>query len=596
MIQPQDRYYANVNPDLLAAIPLSAARILEIGAGAGALGAAFKRRNPACTWVGVEAASEPAERASRLLDKVYVVDIELVLAADKHDQPDWLASAANYDAIVFGDVLEHLRDPWAVLKSLTRCLADDGVVLACIPNIGHWTVIDGLMRGQFQYTESGLLDRTHLRFFTASSMLESFRSAALAPTKIRGREFVVDKEGFERFSSTMQNWFAASGEQEALIKRRLLSLQYVIRAKKSHEGRVAAVNPRRLVIAMLVMAPGFADIRTHIPLAAYASLPDVEVHFFERSAQLPEFAIDQPKVLIVQRQLPETYEQWAQTVQRLEAKGWLVLAEWDDHPDLFASKIRQVFDRAPWASVKACHGVMTSTRTLAQLLTEVRGDDRVLCFENQLLEMPLRSKTSSNDEQAQEPGQLKRHDEPTLTVFYGALNRTSEAVALMQVIAPVFERCAHLELVVLQDRVVFDAANIAKKRFVSQLSYDHYHQLLSGCHIALLPLAPSIANDCKSDLKFIECAAHGLVCIASPTVYANSIRDGVDGLIAIDHVSMAQALEQLAGDSRLRERLSHNARERVQGQRLWSHCLESRLKALEEAWQYWRHASPDRFA
>ncbi|NDG03927.1 MAG: methyltransferase domain-containing protein, partial [Alphaproteobacteria bacterium] len=179
MPQLPDRYFANVNPDLLAAIPFNAGKVLEIGAGAGALGAAFKRRHPACLWVGVEVVSEAAEHASSLLDEVYVADIELVLAKDKHERPDWLSSTATYDAIVFGDVLEHLKDPWAVLRALSDYLADDGVVLACIPNVGHWTIIESLLRGQFQYTDAGLLDRTHLRFFTAATMLESFRAAAL---------------------------------------------------------------------------------------------------------------------------------------------------------------------------------------------------------------------------------------------------------------------------------------------------------------------------------------------------------------------------------------------------------------------------------
>lgn len=599
MPQLPDRYFANVNPDLLAAIPFNAGKVLEIGAGAGALGAAFKRRHPACLWVGVEVVSEAAEHASSLLDEVYVADIELVLAKDKHERPDWLSSTATYDAIVFGDVLEHLKDPWAVLRALSDYLADDGVVLACIPNVGHWTIIESLLRGQFQYTDAGLLDRTHLRFFTAATMLESFRAAALVPTKIRARDFVVDAAGFERFAGAMQAWIAASGEQEELVKRRLLSLQYVIRAKKSPSSGAAVVNPRRMVIAMLAMAPAFADIRTRIPLAAYASLPDVEVHFFERSAQLPELAVEQPKVLIVQRQLPDSHEQWAQTVQRLAAKGWLVLAEWDDHPDLFASKVREVFDRAPWASVKACHGVMTSTQTLAQVLTEVRGDDRVLCFENQLIEMPLHPGGALDDdqEQAVEPGKVgksKLPKEQKLTVFYGALNRTTVAVELMQAVAPVFRRFAQLELLVLQDRSVFDAAIFENKRFVPQLNYEKYHELLAGCHIALLPLAPSFANACKSDLKFIECAAHGLVCIASPTVYAQSIRDGVDGLIAHDLAAMAQSLEQLVSNPALRHRLSQNARARVRAERLWSYCLEDRLKDLEAAWHQWRHPTPHR--
>ena len=74
-----------------------------------------------------------------------------------------------------------------------------------------------------------------------------------------------------------------------------------------NDGR-SVDSKRRLVIAMLAMAPGFADVRTRIPLATFAGLPDVNVHYIERSAALPELPINQPKVLIVLRQLPQSLE------------------------------------------------------------------------------------------------------------------------------------------------------------------------------------------------------------------------------------------------------------------------------------------------
>ncbi|NBP40252.1 MAG: methyltransferase domain-containing protein, partial [Betaproteobacteria bacterium] len=136
-------------------------------------------------------------------------------------------------ASVLGDILEHLKDPWAMLSRLAACLSPDGVLLACIPNVGHWTVIDGLLRGDFSYRDQGLLDRTHLRFFTASSMLELFQRAGLAASKMRAREIVVNKEGFEAFVESMKPWIASAAEDLAVVRQRWLSLQYVIRAVPS---------------------------------------------------------------------------------------------------------------------------------------------------------------------------------------------------------------------------------------------------------------------------------------------------------------------------------------------------------------------------
>ncbi len=606
-------YYNNVNPDLLAAIPLHATKVLELGAGAGALGAAFKRRNPQANWIGVELMQEPAAMAAERLDEIYVADVE----SDRVELP-WASWHAAMDAIVLGDILEHLKDPWAMLSRLAACLSPDGVLLACIPNVGHWTVIDGLLRGDFSYRDQGLLDRTHLRFFTASSMLELFQRAGLAASKMRAREIVVNKEGFEAFVESMKPWIASAAEDLAVVRQRWLSLQYVIRAvpsarlgisqlpgaKAPQEAKAIpgaeairggkaipepsaaqAVRVRsrasKLVIVMLAMAPGFADVRTRLPLLAFGSLVDVEVHYFERSAQIPDLPLDLPKVLIVQRQLPSSLVEWQQTVQRLEAKGWLVLAEWDDHPSLFAPRIKEHFDRAPWASVKAAHGVVTSTPRLAKEIAKVRGDDRILLFDNRLIELPP-LKSSPTPVGAEAVAAEK------IAVFFGALNRTQEGIELMRAIAPVFRAYPQAELVVLQDRAVFEAASVDQKRFVPQLSYDQYHQLLAQCHIALLPLADHEGNACKSDLKFIECAAHEMACIASPTVYAASIDEGMNGLIAADVQEFAVALEDLIKNHARRRAIAQSARQYVSEHRLWSQVLTLRVEALEQAWRQWR--------
>jgi len=566
----QSNYYNNINPDLLTAIPLHASQVLELGAGAGALGAAFKRRNPKAHWIGVELMREAASLAAHRLDEVIVADAE-----DEQSSLHWDAWQGRMDAIVLGDVLEHLRDPWRMLARLSTCLSPQGVVIACIPNVGHWTVIQGLLQGKFTYTDQGLLDRTHLRFFTPQSMLELFNRSGLKPLTMRGREIVVNQAGFERFAESMKAWMSQSGEDPQVLRSRWLSLQYVLRAVPVQ----TSATPRRLVIAMLAMAPSFAEVRTRFPIAAFGSLIDVEVHYFERSAQLPDLPEDLPKVFIVQRQLPASEQAWSATVQRLEAKGWLVLAEWDDHPVLFAPRIREIFERAPWASVRAAHGVITSTVRLAQAIEKARGDDHVLIFENRLIDLPPERGVRAERVQ---------HAAPGLQVFFGALNRTSEGIALMHALALVFAKHPQLELVVLQDKAVFEAAPLKRKRYIEALSYDKYHQLLHECDIALLPLAAHEGNACKSDLKFIECAAHEVVCIASPTVYAQSIQDGVTGLIASSDEAFAQALEALASNSTKRLAIAQAARQYVRDHRLWAQVLPDRLQALEHAWRQWR--------
>jgi len=82
--------------------------------------------------------------------------------------------AGSFDCIVLADVLEHLRDPWSLLTRLQPYLADDGTVVASIPNVGHYPIILGLVRHRWRYTPEGVLDRTHLRFFTLETIRDMF--------------------------------------------------------------------------------------------------------------------------------------------------------------------------------------------------------------------------------------------------------------------------------------------------------------------------------------------------------------------------------------------------------------------------------------
>ena len=165
-----DNYYRNVNPELLARIPVTSRRILEIGCGDGSLGAVFKARQPMATYCGIEVVESIAKSAAINLDDVLCADIELDPQAPKR-------LGASFDTLVLGDVLEHLRDPWRVLSDLRESMKPGAVCVACVPNIGHWSIIEQLLKGRWDYADSGLLDRTHLRFFTLETVLEMFQGA-----------------------------------------------------------------------------------------------------------------------------------------------------------------------------------------------------------------------------------------------------------------------------------------------------------------------------------------------------------------------------------------------------------------------------------
>jgi 2-polyprenyl-3-methyl-5-hydroxy-6-metoxy-1,4-benzoquinol methylase/regulator of replication initiation timing len=151
-------------------------RVLDVGCATGYLARALAERG--CTVSGVEFDAEAAEEARPHLERLVIGDLETMDLADAFGDD-------RFDVIVFGDVLEHLRDPLPVLRRAKALLADRGSVVASIPNIAHGSVRLALLAGRFDYQDLGLLDSTHLRFFTRSSVEDLFREAGMVPIDVR---------------------------------------------------------------------------------------------------------------------------------------------------------------------------------------------------------------------------------------------------------------------------------------------------------------------------------------------------------------------------------------------------------------------------
>ena len=167
-------YYEHARPEILELIPLTARRILDVGCGAGRLGEAVKARQRAYV-VGVECIASAAESARSRLDEVIVGDVENL-------EPDF--EPGSFDAVVCGDVLEHLRIPERFLARARSWLRPDGVLIASIPNARHHSVIAELIEGNWSYEDAGLMDRTHLGFFTRSDMIDLFVGAGFQINRI----------------------------------------------------------------------------------------------------------------------------------------------------------------------------------------------------------------------------------------------------------------------------------------------------------------------------------------------------------------------------------------------------------------------------
>jgi 2-polyprenyl-3-methyl-5-hydroxy-6-metoxy-1,4-benzoquinol methylase len=170
-------YETTVNPDdpnsshaLTLALVGFNKRVLEVGCATGFFTRALVDRG--CQVVGIEVDADAAAVASEWAERIVVGDLDAGTLWSELE-------GEQFDAITFGDVLEHLRDPLSTLRAAVRYLKPSGLVAISVPNIAHGDVRMALLHGEFPYRETGLLDRTHVRFFTKSSLRELIREAGL---------------------------------------------------------------------------------------------------------------------------------------------------------------------------------------------------------------------------------------------------------------------------------------------------------------------------------------------------------------------------------------------------------------------------------
>jgi len=212
------------NDDLLRMVPGAVKRVVEVGCSSGATGAAFLKMHPACEYIGIEVVPEYAQAARERVTEVRVADIE------RMDSRDFEA-LFPVDCWIFGDVLEHLYDPWKTLRSLHPSLAPAACVVACIPNAQHWSVQARLAVGAFEYENQGLLDRTHIRFFTRKTIMDMFRSTGYRVDAIASRIFAEERQRAQAMPA-IRALAAVLGEAPDVAERDATPLQYVVRARR----------------------------------------------------------------------------------------------------------------------------------------------------------------------------------------------------------------------------------------------------------------------------------------------------------------------------------------------------------------------------
>lgn len=215
--QTSPGYFSNNRIEVQQIINPNSKVILDVGCGAGAMSAELKAKLGAEIW-GIETFEDAANIARERLDNVLIGAVE----------EEYLKLPENYfDSIVFADILEHLVDPFTLLKNISSKLKKSGEIVVSIPNINYWGVIQTLLMCDFPYMDTGILDKTHLRFFTKKTILEMLENAGFRTFKI-----IATKGNCEPIPENFLKACREIGIDDKRLKEESKCFQYLIKAVK----------------------------------------------------------------------------------------------------------------------------------------------------------------------------------------------------------------------------------------------------------------------------------------------------------------------------------------------------------------------------
>jgi len=213
----------NTSLALIARLVGSEKRVLDVGCASGYQ--AHLLAENGCITTGIEVNENAAQIAREVCDRVHVADIERFKVSE-------IVAGESYDVVVFGDVLEHLINPLAVLEDVRNVLRPNGVVVASIPNIAHGAIRLALLRGDFDYQPLGILDDTHIRFFTFKTLNELFTKAGFEIEEIE-RTTVDIFSGSDLLPTLTSSEFSPDVIRKIEADPESRTLQFVFRARQA---------------------------------------------------------------------------------------------------------------------------------------------------------------------------------------------------------------------------------------------------------------------------------------------------------------------------------------------------------------------------
>ena len=536
--------------EVLSWIPIDAWTILDVGCGEGDLGAEYKRRNPRAKIYGIETSEAAAQRARYRLDRVYTSDININPLPFAND-----VAAGTFDCLIYNGVLNKLLNPWTVLQRHVEFLAADGTVLVCGKNFEHWSIAERLLKGNLCYEREGSLESGRLRWFTAEGVKQLLHDCGLMSVECEPQ--TSDHQEAASFADLLAPGLSALGIDPAAYLRRAAPTHLVWRAQHRR-------NPtRKLTIVSTMLSPvgGVSDVRVVEPMQALKADPGLAINIITNT-DAPPIDAAEARIMILHRPLLAG-DAGLEKVKNLLARKWLVICEFDDHPDYIP-----VLQRPDIQNFRAVHAIQTTTEPLAAVLRTYNPE--VIVFENAMARLPSAQNFL---------------DENQVKMLFAGLNRESEwpyYIESINTLASRFGSRLHFEII--NDRAFFDALQTKHKTFSPLCDYDTYREILSKSEISFMPLSDTPFNRCKSDLKYIEAAAHRVVALASKVVYQGTIEDGRTGVLFDTPQDLENVVSRLVMDPMGARSIADAGRQYIQDERMLAYQLSKRAAWYRSLW------------
>lgn len=530
-------YISPLDAELLPRIPLTAGTVLDVGCGAAALLRSYRALNPRARLLGMERDPAAAAVAAAHLNEVAVADG--TSATLPFDLPD------GVDCIIYKQARDDAAEHWSMIASHARFLSPNGVMLLCLPNPDNWQVADRALRGK----EAPAL-------FGAASTRRALARAGLELCDVHSWAG-LNREGAAYFIEAVTPTLHALGIDPASYAQRAAPSHLIVRAVRGKR------QPMIVSGSMLAPVGAVSHVRVVYPLRALATEPYVQTEITDIvGREMPTDGI--PRIFILHR--PALMgAHGLELVRKLTSAGYLVVTEFDDHPDHF-----EMMRMGGELTFRGVHAVQTSTSVMAGILRNYNPE--VAVFPNALVSLP--EATNFVDPSAR------------MTVFFGALNRETDWRPLMPVINNVIRQVGdRIGFQVVHDQVFFEELETPHKAFTPICDHETYLRILSGCEICFMPLNDTAFNRAKSDLKFIEAAACRVASVASPIVYGEVIRDGENGLLFQDGDQLFSGLLRLLALPEEALRLANAARHYVATERMLADQVAPRLAWYRSLWE-----------